>query len=305
MELIIIIAVSLFVFIITITIYWPNSKTNKKNLSKIKSQSDEVGDVILKYKKERFYSYYKHRFIDFIKIVSNSLSYKDIDDMSRSLYSILFIYYGERCSEKYQYWHEHFFKDGNIFNLDVETYNVRNDVRKIWEKNLLDDNISLNNTNIDETIFLLACYFLDTQKINPIHVDTRLYKNEKYGDLYKFTYKDFLIKMFDRVSDEGIENYNTFNYPISEWVDKHTLDPISDTIKWFRWIEAFENDKEIFMLNKSTFIVRDKAHKKIVEFIGKLQKGKLLINVNVGDVECISEKIFIKASVDNYLISQQ
>ena len=125
------------------------------------------------------------------------------------------------------------------------------------------------------------------------------FSNEKFKDLYVYSYKDFLLLMVDRLKATGNPEYKTFNYPISEWVSNHSIDSINDMPGWFRWIEMFERDNDVFLLNIPAVFVRNFADAKVRSFVKELKSaGKLYKD---DEVEKLSESIFIKASIDNFV----
>ncbi len=126
------------------------------------------------------------------------------------------------------------------------------------------------------------------------------YSKEKYGSFYAYSYKDFLLLMIEKnKSCDKVQEYEEFNYPISRWVSKHAIDPIIDTPRWFKWIDGFERDEKIFALNKPACFVREEADKKVREFVKKLEDAGSLVDVN--EMEELSESIFIRASIDNFV----
>lgn len=126
------------------------------------------------------------------------------------------------------------------------------------------------------------------------------FSNEKYKDLYVYRYRELLMLMVEASKSNGkAPEYKEYNFPISNWVSKHAIDPIMDIPGWFRWIEKFGKDKEVFSLNIPAVHVRNKADKKVREFVAKLEDGGKLIKVD--DLENLSESIFIKASIDNFV----
>ena len=129
------------------------------------------------------------------------------------------------------------------------------------------------------------------------------FSKDKYKDLYVYRYKEFLLLMIETMKANGkMPEYKEFNFPISNWVADHSIDPIMDTDGWFRWIEKFSMDNEIFALNIPAVHVRNKADKKVRDFVKRLDEEGQLIKCS--DVDNLSESIFIKASIDNFIYMQ-
>ena len=119
-----------------------------------------------------------------------------------------------------------------------------------------------------------------------------LYANNKYGV--------FLLAMIEAIRAKGnAPKLEEYNYPISDWVSKHSLDPIGSIPKWFSWIESFREDRGVFDITDTAYNVRAKADRKVLEFVNRLESvGEV---VNTSDLGKLSESIFIKASMDNLL----
>lgn len=126
------------------------------------------------------------------------------------------------------------------------------------------------------------------------------FNNEKYFHLYiGKSYREFLSEFLSELRSGRTPQYTEFNYPISEWVTKHSIDPIMAINGWFQWIDVFRKDNGIFVLDNPAYDVRTKADVKVREFVKKLSEHKDLINIS--DLDKLSESVFIKASVENML----
>lgn len=144
-----------------------------------------------------------------------------------------------------------------------------------------------------------------TKRVSPNNPLLQKFSNEKYKDLYVYRYREFLLLMLETMKADanGKElDYKEFNYPISSWIHKHSIDPIMHTSGWFRWIDKFERDKQIFSLNIPAVQVRNMADEKVRAFVKKLEEGDQLLKIE--EIDKLSESIFIKASVDNYCFMQ-
>lgn len=145
---------------------------------------------------------------------------------------------------------------------------------------------------------------VDAKTKSQVPIDDTLYKkysNDKYFALYQNNnYKQFLVLMMNEMKSGGkAPEYKEFNFPISGWLTEHSIDPMTDINGWFRWIEGFKNDDEIFQSDTPAIVVRDKADAKVRDLIDKLEKRGSFFKVD--KVEQITESVFIKASVDNYV----
>lgn len=142
-----------------------------------------------------------------------------------------------------------------------------------------------------------------TRYVSPNDPLLKKFSNDKYKDLYAYKYREFLLLMIEASKTNGkAPEYKEYNFPISNWISSHAIDPIADTFGWFRWIENFAKDKDVFSLNIPAVHVRNKADAKVREFVKKLQDGGKLLKVD--NIEKLSESIFIKASVDNFVFMQ-
>lgn len=131
-------------------------------------------------------------------------------------------------------------------------------------------------------------------------MDSNEFSNEKYSRLYiGKSYREFLSELLAELRNGNAPQYTEFNYPISEWATKHSIDPIMAIDGWFQWIDAFRKDSGVFALNSLTYDVRKKADEKLREFVKRLVTHGDLINAT--DIEKLSESVFVKASVDNLL----
>ncbi len=134
-----------------------------------------------------------------------------------------------------------------------------------------------------------------------LHTEMSRFKKEHFGTLYaNRNYKEFLLTMIETIRMNGnAPKLEEYNFPISEWVSKHSIDPMVAVPNWFSWIESFRKDDRIFDFSDTTNNVRAKADNKVREFVKTLEDGGVLINVS--EIDKLSESVFIKASMDNLL----
>lgn len=139
-------------------------------------------------------------------------------------------------------------------------------------------------------------------KVN-IHAEMSRFPREQFSALYDNSkYKEFLLTMIETIRTRGnAPKLEEYNYPISEWVSKHSIDPIVSIPNWFSWIESFRKDNRIFDYLDTTYNVRVRADNTVREFVKTLEDSGALINVS--EIDKLSESIFIKASMDNLLIN--